>query len=192
MEIKKGIKQEGVGAKEQEWGWMTLHRKTVPKVTSRRAARVARAELPPALCGVPLGPLSGHPVVLRPVGHVLCGDAADQRVSCKGSRGRSVGPALGPPEPGTRGVGARAERLVTCPAGGGEPPWVPLPGTGHLPCSCQKLPEPLEGWGRAQPRAAPLLKGFSPASPPSVSWPMGLAFPDGSMHLEYFSVPASL
>ena len=24
------------------------------------------------------------------------------------------------------------------------------------------------------------------------SWPMGLAFPDGSMHLEYFSVPASL
>lgn len=81
MEIKKGIKQEGVGAKEQEWGWMTLHRKTVPKVTSRRAARTARAELPPALCGVPLGPLSGHPVVLRPVGHVLCGDAADQRVS---------------------------------------------------------------------------------------------------------------
>ena len=124
MEIKKGIKQEGVGAKEQEWGWMTLHRKTVPKVTSRRAARVARAELPPALCGVPLGPLSGHPVVLRPVGHVLCGDAADQRVSCKGSRGRSVGPALGPPEPGTRGVGARAERLEAASRPEqGRPPW---------------------------------------------------------------------
>lgn len=84
---------------------MTLHRKTVPKVAGRRAARAPRAELPPALCRVPLGPLPGHPVVLRPVGHVLCGDAADQRVSCKGSRGRSVGPALGPPEPGTRGAG---------------------------------------------------------------------------------------
>lgn len=33
------------------------------------------------LCGVPLGPLSGHPVVLCSVGHVLCGDAAHQRVS---------------------------------------------------------------------------------------------------------------
>lgn len=41
-----------------------------------------------ALCGIPLGPLSGHPVVLRSVGHVLCGDAAHQRVSWKGSRGR--------------------------------------------------------------------------------------------------------
>lgn len=33
------------------------------------------------LGGIPLGPLSGHPVVLRSVGHVLCGDAAHQRVS---------------------------------------------------------------------------------------------------------------
>lgn len=41
-----------------------------------------------ALCGIPLGPLSGHPVVLRSVGHVLRGNAAYQRVSWKGSRGR--------------------------------------------------------------------------------------------------------
>lgn len=33
------------------------------------------------LCGIPLGPLSGHSVVLRSVGHVLCGNAAHQRVS---------------------------------------------------------------------------------------------------------------
>lgn len=32
------------------------------------------------LGGVPLGPLSGHPVVLCSVGHVLGGDAAHQRV----------------------------------------------------------------------------------------------------------------
>lgn len=38
------------------------------------------------LCGIPLGPLSGHSVVLRSVGHVLCGNAAHQRVSWKGSR----------------------------------------------------------------------------------------------------------
>lgn len=41
-----------------------------------------------ALGGVPLGPPLGHPVVLRSVGHVLRGNAAYQRVSCKGSRGR--------------------------------------------------------------------------------------------------------
>lgn len=41
------------------------------------------------LCGIPLGPLSGHPVVLCSVGHVLCGNAAHQRVSWKGSRVRS-------------------------------------------------------------------------------------------------------
>lgn len=40
-----------------------------------------RAGPPAALCGVALGPLPRHPVVLRPVAHVLSGDAADQRVS---------------------------------------------------------------------------------------------------------------
>lgn len=32
------------------------------------------------LGGIPLGPLSGHPVVLCSVGHVLCGNAAHQGV----------------------------------------------------------------------------------------------------------------
>lgn len=50
-------------------------------------AQVRRAAAQ-ALCGIPLGPLSGHPVVLRSVGHVLRGNAAYQRVSWKGSRGR--------------------------------------------------------------------------------------------------------
>lgn len=50
-------------------------------------AQVRRAAAQ-ALCGIPLGPLSGHPVVLCSVGHVLCGNAAYQRVSWKGSRGR--------------------------------------------------------------------------------------------------------
>lgn len=49
----------------------------------------------------------------------------------------------------------------TCPAWGGEPQWVLPLSAGHLPCSCQKLPEPPEDWGRAQPRAAALLKGFT-------------------------------
>lgn len=68
---------------------MTFHHKTVQKVIKIRQAEprcgapmhlvsVPRAR---ALCGVPLGPLPGHPVVLRPVGHVLCGDATHQRVS---------------------------------------------------------------------------------------------------------------
>lgn len=43
-------------------------------------AQVRRARAR-ALGGIPLGPLSGHPVVLRSVGHVLRGDAAYQRVS---------------------------------------------------------------------------------------------------------------
>lgn len=75
---------------------MTFHHKTVQKVIKIRQAEprcgapmhlvsVPRAR---ALCGVPLGPLPGHPVVLRPVGHVLCGDATHQRVSWKGSRVR--------------------------------------------------------------------------------------------------------
>lgn len=38
------------------------------------------------LGGIPLGPLSGHPVVLCSVGHVLCGNAAHQGVGCKGSK----------------------------------------------------------------------------------------------------------
>lgn len=36
-----------------------------------------------ALGGVPLGPLSGHPVVLGSVGHVLCGNTSHQRVGWK-------------------------------------------------------------------------------------------------------------
>lgn len=43
-------------------------------------AQVRRAAAQ-ALGGIPLGPLSGHPVVLRSVGHVLRGNAAYQRVS---------------------------------------------------------------------------------------------------------------
>lgn len=41
---------------------------------------LARASWWQALGGVPLGPLSGHPVVLGSVGHVLCSDAAHQRI----------------------------------------------------------------------------------------------------------------
>lgn len=44
-------------------------------------AQVRRAAGSRPLCGVPLGPLSSHPVVLRSVGHVLGGNAAYQRVS---------------------------------------------------------------------------------------------------------------
>lgn len=69
MEIKKGIKQEGVGSKGTGVG--------LDDAPSQDGSKGSR----PALCRVPLGPLPGHPVVLRPVGHVLCGDAADQRVS---------------------------------------------------------------------------------------------------------------
>lgn len=76
-------------AKEQGGGWMTFHHKTVqnvikirqPEPRSRAPMHLVSMPTGRALCGVPLGPLSGHPVVLRPVGHVLCGDAAHQRVS---------------------------------------------------------------------------------------------------------------
>lgn len=81
MEIKKGIKQERVGSKGTGVGLDDAPSQDGSKGSRRRAARAPRAELLPALCRVPLGPLPGHPVVLRPVGHVLCGDAADQRVS---------------------------------------------------------------------------------------------------------------
>lgn len=96
-EEEKEEEEEGT----RDGGWMTHHQKKVQNVikirrSEPRSGGVGRAIdalgecacTGPAgaaasrpLCGIPLGPLSGHPVVLCSVGHVLCGDAAHQRVS---------------------------------------------------------------------------------------------------------------
>lgn len=85
--------EEGQGRKEE--GQMTYQHKTVQTLikTGNRTEVwragglvmhlvnvLAHSWHTQALGGVPLGPLSGHPVVLGSVGHVLCGNTAHQRV----------------------------------------------------------------------------------------------------------------
>lgn len=147
----------------------------------------------PSLRGVSLGPLSGHPVVLCPVGHILSGDTSHQGVGWKRRphvtlrEGKDVSVLASRSVAAWENVDrwlssspstipdASPSRLAPPPTAGFAPPWQGSAGSGRL-----EAPTTVNTQLRAQDH--PVLSGAQ-------SWHWAQRGPRGSCSIKPLASP---